>query len=113
MTEPWFDPNRYAWVFGAALGIVGGTLGSLAGTLAPRGKAKPLVMGLLVATLVACALMLAAAIIAFMNEQPYGVWYGLGLPGVVGLLVMGGLMPVIQQRYREAEQRRLSATDLG
>ena len=26
MTEPWFDPNRYAWVFGAALGIVGGLL---------------------------------------------------------------------------------------
>ena len=113
MTEPWFDPNRYAWIFGAALGIVGGTLGSLAGTLAPRGKAKPLVMGLFVATIVACALMLVAGVVAFLQGQPYGVWYGLGLPGGIGLLTLGGLLPVLKARYREAEERRLSATDLG
>ena len=52
MTEPWFDPNRYAWVFGTALGVLGGTLGSLAGSLAPRGKAKPLIMGLFVGLVV-------------------------------------------------------------
>jgi hypothetical protein len=113
VTEPWFDPNRYAWIFGTALGIMGGVLGSLAGTLAPRGKAKPLVMGLFGLTLVACALMLAAGVIAFLGGQPYGIWYGLGLPGALGLLVMGGLMPVVQMRYREAEQRRLTARDLG
>ena len=113
MTEPWFDPNRYAWVFGTALGIVGGTLGALAGNLAPRGKAKPLVMGLFVATLVACAALLIAGIVALVQRQPYGVWYGLGLPGLLGLLVLGGLLPVVQTRYREAEGRRLSARDLG
>ena len=113
MTEPWFDPNRYAWIFGTALGIVGGVLGSLAGTLAPRGKAKPLVMGLYVVSLLACAAMSIAGIVAFLQQQPYGIWYGLGLPGVLGLLILGGLMPVVQQRYREAEQRRLSARDLG
>lgn len=113
MTEPWFDPNRYAWVFGTALGVLGGTLGSLAGSLAPRGKARPLIMGLFVASIVACSLMLAASILAFLDEQPYGVWYGLGLPGALGVLVLGGLMPVVQRQYREAEQRRLSATDLG
>lgn len=113
MTEPWFDPNRYAWVFGTALGVLGGTLGSLAGSLAPRGKAKPLIMGLFVVSLVACSLMLAAGILAFLDEQPYGVWYGLGLPGALGVLVLGGLMPAVQRQYREAEQRRLSATDLA
>jgi hypothetical protein len=113
VTEPWFDPNRYAWVFGSALGIVGGLLGSLAGSLAPRGKAKPLIMGLFVVCIVMCALMLAASVLAYLDGQPYGVWYGLGLPGVLGILVLGGLMPVVQRRYREAEQRRLSATDLG
>jgi hypothetical protein len=113
VTEPWFDPNRYAWVFGTALGIVGGVLGSLAGSLAPRGKAKPLIMGLFVACIVACGLMLAAGVLAYLDGQPYGVWYGLGLPGVLGLLILGGLMPVVQRRYREAEQRRLSARDLG
>jgi len=113
VTEPWFDPNRYGWIFGAGLGMVGGLLGSLGGTLAPRGKAKPLVMGLFGLSLVACALMLAASIVAFRADQPYGVWFGLGLPGAVGLLVLGGVMPIVQQRYREAEQRRLSAADLG
>lgn len=113
MTEPWFDPNRYAWVFGAALGMVGGMLGALAGSLAPRGKAKPLVMGLFAVSLVACAAMLAAGVVALVQRQPYGVWYGLLLPGALGLIVLGGLMPVVQARYREAEQRRLSARDIG
>lgn len=113
MTEPWFDPNRYAWVFGTALGVAGGILGSLAGTLAPRGKAKPLVMGLFVTALLACAAMLVAGVVALFQQQPYGVWYGLGLPGLLGLFVLGALFPVVQQRYREAEQRRLSARDLG
>lgn len=111
--EPWFDPNRYAWVFGTALGILGAILGPLAGTLAPRGKAKPLVMGLFAVSLLACAAMLIAGIVAFVQQQPYGIWYGLGLPGALGLLILGGLMPVVQLRYREAEQRRLSAQDLG
>ncbi len=113
MTEPWFDPNRYAWVFGTALGITGGILGSLAGSLAPRGKAKPLVVGLFVATLMACAVLLTAGVVALLQGQPYGVWYGLGFPGLLGLAVIGGLLPLVQRRYREAEQRRLSATDLG
>jgi hypothetical protein len=113
VTEPWFDPNRYAWVFGTALGIMGGVLGSLAGTLAPRGKGKPLVIGLFVATLMACAVMLAAGVVALLQGQPYGVWYGLGFPGLLGLGIMGGLLPLVQRRYREAEERRLSATDLG
>jgi peptidoglycan/LPS O-acetylase OafA/YrhL len=113
VSEPWFDPNRYAWVFGTALGIGGGMLGSLAGTLATRGKAKPLVMGLFVTALLACAAMLVAGVVALVQQQPYGVWYGLGLPGLLGLVVLGGLLPVVQTRYREAEQRRLSARDLG
>jgi hypothetical protein len=113
VTEPWFDPNRYAWVFGTALGIMGGILGSLAGSLAPRGKAKPLVIGLFVGVLAACAVMLTAGVVALLQGQPYGVWYGLGFPGLLGLAIVGSLLPLVQRRYREAEQRRLSATDLG
>jgi peptidoglycan/LPS O-acetylase OafA/YrhL len=113
VTEPWFDPNRYAWVFGTALGVLGGTLGSLAGSLAPRGKAKGLVLGLFMALLAACAFLLAAGVVAIVQKQPYGVWYGLLLPGALGLIVMGGLLPTVKRRYREAEERRLSARDLG
>ena len=35
MTEPWFDPNLYAWIPGTTLGVTGGILGSLGGMLAP------------------------------------------------------------------------------
>ena len=50
---------------------------------------------------------------ALIDGQPYGVWYGLGLPGALGLIVLGGLMPGVRRQYRQAEQRRLTATDLG
>jgi hypothetical protein len=113
VSEPWFDPNRYAWIPGTLLGVMGGLLGSLAGVLAPRGKAKGLVVGLFVATIVGSGALLIGGAVALAEGQPYGVWYGLGLPGLVGLGVMGGLLPVVLKRYREAEERRFSARDLG
>ena len=57
MNEPWFNPNLYAWIPGTLLGVLGGTWGALVGTLAPRGKAKGLVVGglfLLLLASVAC-----------------------------------------------------------
>ncbi len=37
MSDPWFDPNLYAWIPGTAFGVTGGLWGGLAGTLAPAG----------------------------------------------------------------------------
>ncbi len=113
MIEPWFNPNLYAWIPGTLLGVVGGTLGAVGGMLAPRGKAQHLVLGLYVAVIVACAGLLTAGLVALISGQPYGVWYGLGFPGLLGVIIMGALFPVVQQRYREAETRRLAARDLG
>ncbi|MGZ8203193.1 MAG: hypothetical protein ACXWUB_08080 [Burkholderiales bacterium] len=113
MNAPWFDPNLYAWIPGTVLGVVGGTLGALTGTLAPRGKARTVMLGLHVAAIAASFALLVAAIIALATGQPYGIWYGFGLPGVLGVVVLGLLYPVIRQRYREAEARRLRAADLG
>ena len=59
-----------------------------------------------------CLLLLALSIVAFLSGQPYGVWYGLGLPGVVGTIVMGSLLPLIKLRYRQAEERKMKAQDL-
>jgi hypothetical protein len=112
MTEPWFDPNRYAWIPGTCLGVAGGILGSLAGVLAPRGRAKGLVLGFHVLALVCCFVLFCIGLVALIQGQPYGVWYGLGFPGLLGLGVFGGLLPVVRMRYREAEQRRLAARDL-
>jgi MFS family permease len=109
--EPWFDINVGAWL-GGAVGIFGGVMGSLIGTLAPRGRARGLVLGLMWIAIVACGLMLVAGITAWFLGQPYAVWYGLGLCGLIGTIVFSSLMPVVYARYREAEMRKSQAKDL-
>src|SRR4051812_49042206 len=100
MNEPWFDAIHYAWIPGTLLGVLGGLWGSLVGLLAPRGKAKPLVFGILGVLLTAAATCLVAGVVALVYHQPYGVWYGLLLPGVVGLFVLGPLTPMAITAYR-------------
>ena len=112
MTEPWFDPNLYAWIPGTFLGTIGGLWGALVGTLAPRGKGKVFVLGSLGILLLASGACLALGLTALVVGQPYGVWYGLLLPGVIGLIVLGSLSPVALLRYRQAEMRKIQARDL-
>lgn len=113
MTTPWFDPNLYAWIPGTLMGVIGGGVGGpLIGALAPQGKCKSLVMGFLVVLVAASALLAVAAAVAWATGQPYGVWYGLGLPGVLGLVLFGSLAPVVRRRYRDAELRKVDAAGL-
>ena len=113
MSDPWSNPNLYAWIPGAAFGVVGGLWGSLAGTLAPRGRGRRLVLGVGWALLIASAGLLASAVTALACGQPYGVWYGLGLPGVLGLSLIPPNLFVIRRHYRQAEERGMTARDLG
>ncbi len=112
MSEPWFNANYYAWIPGTLLGVLGGLWGGLVGTLAPLGKGKPLVLGSLVLLLAACAGCLILGAVALATGQPYGVWYGLLLPGVIGSVVLGSLSRVAIMAYRQAELRRIQARDL-
>jgi peptidoglycan/LPS O-acetylase OafA/YrhL len=112
MSEPWFDPNLYAWIPGTLIGVLGGLWGALVGTLAPRGKARGLVLGSLAVLLLAGVACLAAGVAALISGQPYGVWYGLLLAGVLGVVVLGSLSPLALNAYRQAEARRLEARDL-
>jgi hypothetical protein len=112
MSEPWFNPNLYAWIPGTVLGVVGGTWGGLMGTLGPRGKAKRLMLGGLWMLLACSAILLVAGIVALLTGQPYGVWYGLGLAGLIGLLAIGANTPMALKMYRDAEVRRMKAQDL-
>ena len=113
MSDPWFNPNLYAWIPGTAFGVLGGLWGGLAGTLAPRGRGRRLVLGSCWALVIASALLLALAVAAIACGQPWGVWYGLGLPGVLGLLVIPPNLFVIRRRYRQAEERGMAVRDLG
>lgn len=112
MNEPWFDPSLYAWLPGTLLGCLGGVWGTLAGVFAPQGKAKTLVFGLWSVIFVASVILLGAGLFALIAGQPYGVWYGLGLAGMIGTCVLGPMFFTVRQRYRQAEARRLEARDL-
>ena len=113
MSEPWFDANQWGWLPGTALGVLGGLWGALAGTLAPHGRGKALVWGTYWVLLAAGGLLLAAGVVAVAGGQPYGVWYGLLLPGVLVLAVVAPLGVVARNRFRMAEERRMRAQDLG
>jgi hypothetical protein len=112
MSEPWFDPNHWAWMPGTVLGTTTGLWGALCGVLIPKGRAKGLVLGAMGALLVASAALLGAGIIAWRAGQPFGVWYGLLWPGVIGLIILGVNFPMVVYSYRVVEQRRMSAQDI-
>jgi hypothetical protein len=57
--------------------------------------------------------LLAAGVTALVNGQPYGVWYGLGLGGLIGTVVLGPILPDVRKRYQKAEERRMTAGHLN
>ena len=69
-------------------------------------------MAIWFATIVFSIGLLIVAVYALLSGQPYGVWYSLGLPGLLGTFLFSILTPVILNRYREAERRSMSAQDL-
>jgi len=113
VNDPWFNPNAWAWIPGTLLGVLGGTWGALAGTLAPRGRARRPVLGAGLLLLLLAMLSGVAGVAALFVGQPYGVWYGLLLPSVIGGFVLGPLLPLVARRYREAEGRKITAEDLS
>jgi hypothetical protein len=112
MSAAWFDANAYAWIGGTSLGVAAGLSGALGGCLAPRGKCKGLVLTVHFGLIAISLGLLVAGVVALADKQPYGVWYGLLLPGVIGSAVLGSLTPVLLLRYRQAELRKSLAADL-
>ncbi|MDP8981002.1 MAG: hypothetical protein M3O35_10465 [Acidobacteriota bacterium] len=112
MIQPWFDPNQYAWIPGTVYGVVAGILGGLVGWLVPRGRARRFILSAWITLWAAGLALLIVGLLALLSGQPWGVWYGILLPGAVGALVVGGNLLVILKRYRDVEQRRVSAADL-
>ena len=110
--EPWFDPNRYAWIPGTMFAAVAVLLAVMVAWLVPRGQARRFILRAWVALWVSALALVAVGLLALLRDQPWGVWYALLLPGVVGTAVIGGTLLIILKRYREIEQRRVSAKDL-
>lgn len=112
MNEPWFA-DHWSWLPGTLLGVLAGCFGCALGFLAPRGHGRAVLVPLYWILLTVSGVLLVAGLVALVSGQPYGVWYGLGLAGLIGVLVLGFNGPVIFGAYRQAELRKLQARDLG
>ena len=113
MNEPWIsNPGMVGAILGSAMGILGGVVGTLAGVFIPKGKAKKLVLGVDTFAFVLSFISLIVGITAYLAGQPYGVWYGFGLCGLIGTFVFGMLFFVFRTEYRKAELRKSMSEDL-
>jgi hypothetical protein len=105
----WTD--RQGGLFGGIAGSLVGLAGALVGMLCMRGRGRAAAMAVMTALTVLGALALIFGIVAAGLGQPYGVHYPLLLGGGLGLMLFGGLRPIIRRRYAEIEMRRMSAAD--
>jgi hypothetical protein len=106
----WWD-DRMGGLIGGIFGSVFGCVGALIGILGGMGKARPLVLGLMMVMVVIGLLLLATAGAALACSQPYAVWYPLLLSGFLLTAIMGGLLPVARRGYEQRELRKMTALD--
>lgn len=104
--------ERTGAVVGAAGGTALGLLGALLGVLVARGVALRLAAAGLLAVAVAGVAAVAAAAVGLATGQPYGVWYPLGLLGLIAAVVGFALRPVARRRAVQIEIQRMRAADL-
>ena len=113
MNEPWIsNPGMVGGILGSTMGILGGIIGTLASVFIPKGKAKKLVLGVDTFAFVLSFISLIVGITAYLSGQPYGVWYGFGLGGLIGTPLFGMLFFVFRMEYRKAELRKSMSEDL-
>jgi MFS family permease len=98
---------------GTAYACISALIAILVAWFAPRGQARTFILRAWFALLAAAIALLVVGIVAQVSGQPWPIWYGLLLPGVIGTLVVGGNFLVILKKYREVEERRLAAKDLS
>src|SRR5262245_14123080 len=111
MTEWWtaHDGTLVGAIGGAACGVLGGVFGALIGRLAPRGIGGRVMVPIHIGFVVLGAACLIAGIAALIARQPYHVFYPLLMIGGIVTFVMGGLLPMVIVRYRQAEARKMDA----
>lgn len=103
------NPNTLGAIAGSSIGIMGALLGTVAGTCAPRGKAKGFVIALFAIMITGGFVFAGLGIGAFMVGAPWRMGYSLLLPGGLAVILGSSLFPVILVRYRQAEMRRIEA----
>ncbi len=105
---PWWSETAGTYIGaigGAGLGSICGIYGALMGVLAPKGRARGVMMAAHMCLLGIGIVALVAGMTAVLLEQPHQVYFPLLLIGGVLTPVMGGLLPVVRKRYADAERR--------
>ncbi len=111
MNEAWFHPG-WLGLLGGIVGTLGALVGTLAGIFIPKGKAKKLVLGVNTFAFAVGLISLVVGIIAYFLGQPYGIWYGFGLCGLICISLFGSFFFVFRHEYRKAELRKSMSEDL-
>jgi len=105
--------ERFGSLVGAVLGSLFGVLGGVIGALSGWGRARRLVLPLLIGMIAVGGSLALLGVVAAGSSQPRFVWYPLllvgGLSAVVGLVVL----PAVRRRYAADELRRIAAMDVG
>ena len=112
MVKPWWS-DRTASLVGTISGLLGGSIGALIGLLATMGKARRLVLSLLVILFVAGLLSLTLGLAALLLSQPYPVYYPPLLGGMVVTTLPALLFRSIRNRFDEIELRKMKAMDVS
>ena len=109
MTEPWFDPNHWAWLPGTLLGCSVGLWGSLIGIFVPLGKGRALVTGFTLLLVLLAVGSVIAGLIALAQGQPFGVWFFLVVPGLPIAIILLVALAFLPRLYQIAEAQRMRA----
>ncbi|MCL2640402.1 MAG: hypothetical protein FWD53_06125 [Phycisphaerales bacterium] len=109
---PWWSEQTATMIGafgGAAIGILGGIVGTLGGIMVPRGKGKRLVYGSVAFLGIIGLPLLILGLVALVVGQPYAVWFSPLMAGVVCVACVSFVFPGIARGYRLAENNRLAA----
>jgi len=108
----WWSPWRAGWIFGWGGAIIG-CLGGLCGFLGALGRARRLVMGMLVLMIMLGLVAAIAGVVAVVQHQPYAVWYPLILCGILLGTICPYNLRVLRRNYEAKELRRMAALDVS
>jgi len=102
---------RVGTLVGAILGSVVGVVGAIIGVLGGRGRARRLVVALLVGMIAVGGGLVLAGAAAASSSQPRHVWYPLLVIGGASAVIALVILPAMRRRYAADELRRIEAMD--
>jgi len=106
---PW--SARTVGIVGGIGGALIGCLGTLIEWLASHGKARRFVINAVRVLIGIGVAFSIGGLVAVALRQPYGVWYGFLLIGVLLVVIFPLRLRRYQDRYREFELRRMASMD--